>query len=160
MIEEGLTKEEKYGKVAWYSFGRALLIRFMRYLVVKYELDYVGLKKEWDCPRYTLIMCSDDDNCDIEKLFEEFSTYEKLIHSYDVYNHSWALRNLDIFPVIDVYFREDKKDEECSILVYKENPDEVVFKKNGRRIVDGIPRKNKIKKLEERAMSFGKQVEY
>lgn len=160
MAKEEFIKEAKYGRAAWYSFGRALLIRFIRYLVVKYELDYVGLKEEWDCPRYTLIMCSDDDNCDIEKLFQEFSAYQNLIHSYDVYNHSWALRDLDIFPIIDVYFTEDKKDKECSILVYKENPNEVVFKKNGRRIVDGIPRKNKIKKLEERAMSFGKQVEY
>lgn len=165
MTKEKLIKEEKYGRAVWYSFGRAFLLRFLRYLVVKYELDYAGLieenKKEWkNNPRYTLIMCSDDDNYKIEELFEEFATYEKLIRAYDVYNYGWTLRELDIFPIIDAFSKEDKKNEKCSILIYKENPDKVIFKKNGRQIEDGIPRKNRVKKLEEKAMSFGKQAEY
>ena len=157
--------EDKHGRAAWYSYSRALLLRFLRYLVTKYGLDYAGLidgnKNGWKTsPRYTLIMCSDDDSIVTDKLFEEIDIYEKLLRSNDVYRFSWALRDLDISPITDVYFSEDKKDEECSILIYKENPDEVIFKKRGRIIKDGIPRKSKVKKLEERAKSFGKEVEY
>ena len=164
-MKKSLLKRKKYGRAAWYSFGRALLLRFLRYLVVKYKLDYVGLieenKEEWkNNPRYTLIMCSDDDSYEINEIFEEFATYEKLIQAYDVYNYGRTLRKLDIFPVLDAFLTKDKKDEKCSILIYKDNPDEVVFKKSGQTIKDGIPRKNKVKKLEERAMLYGKEVEY
>jgi len=157
--------EEKHGIDAWYSFGRALLLRFLRYLVTKYGLDYVGLidgnRNGWQTsPRYTLVMCSDDDSIVTDKLFEEVDTYQKLLRSNDIYRFSWTLRDLDISPITDVHFSEDKKDEECSILIYKESPDEVTFKKQNQIIKDGIPRKNKVKKLEERAKSFGKEVEY